>query len=98
MDKVSFSTVEAQCGALSEFINLLVNRQEGYNISINQIETGFDVTFAKASEGKFALLEPNTIKVYPITLPNGDVVWAENEEEEKKIWERWNQFNEPNIV
>lgn len=98
MDKVSFSTVEAQCGALSEFIHLLVNRQEGYNISINQTETGFDVTFAKASEGKFALLEPNTIKVYPITLPNGDVVWAENEEEEKKIWERWNQFNEPDIV
>lgn len=98
MDKVSFSTVEAQCGALSEFIDLLVNRQEGYNISINQTETGFDVTFAKASEGKFALLEPNAIKVYPITLPNGDVVWAENEEEEKKIWERWNQFNEPSIV
>lgn len=98
MDKLSFSTVETQCGALSEFIDLLVNRQEGYNISINQTETGFDVTFAKASEGRFDLIEPNSIKVYPITLPNGDVVWAENADEEKKIWERWNQFNESSII
>ena len=98
MDKISFSAVEAQCGALSEFIDLLVNKQEGYNISIKPVDDGFDVEFAKASEGRFDLIEPNSIKVYPITLPNGDVVWAENEEEEKKIWERWNQFNEPSIV
>lgn len=98
MDKISFSTVEAKCGALSEFIDLLVNKQEGYNISIKPIDDGFEVTFAKASEGSFEFLTPGSIKVYPITLPNGDVVWAENEEEEKKIWERWNQFNEPSIV
>ena len=51
MDKISFSTVEAQCGALSEFIDLLVNRQEGYNISIKPVDDGFDVEFTK--EGKF---------------------------------------------
>jgi hypothetical protein len=93
MDKISFSTVEAQCGALSEFIDLLVNRQEGYNISIKPVDDGFDVEFTK--EGKFEFLKPEEIKVYPVTLPNNDIVWVENKEEENKIWERWNQFNEP---
>ena len=93
MDKISFSTVEAQCGALSEFVDLLVNRQEGYNISIKPVADGFDVEFTK--EGKFEFLKPEEIKVYPVTLPNNDIVWVENKEEETKIWERWNQFNEP---
>jgi hypothetical protein len=92
MDKISFSTVEAQCGALSEFIDLLVNRQEGYNISIKPVDGGFDVEFTK--EGKFEFLKPEEIKVHPVTLPNGDIVWAENEEEEKKILERWNKIIE----
>ena len=38
-------------------------------------------------------LKPEEIKVYPVTLPNGDIVWAENEEE-KKILERWNKIIE----
>jgi hypothetical protein len=92
MDKISFSTVEAQCGALSEFIDLLVNRQEGYNISIKPTDDGFDVEFT--TEGKFEFLKPEEIKVYPVTLPNGDIVWAENEEEEKKILEHWNKMME----
>lgn len=92
MDKISFSTVEAQCGALSEFIDLLVNRPEGYNISIKPVDDGFDVEFN--TEGKFEFLKPEEIKVHPVTLPNGDIVWAENEEEEKKILERWNKIVE----
>ena len=92
MDKISFSTVEAQCGALSEFIDLLVNRQEGYNISIKPVDDGFDVEFT--TEGRFEFLKPEEIKVYPVTLPNGDIVWAENEEEEKKILEHWNKMME----
>ena len=92
MDKISFSTVEAQCGALSEFIDLLVNKQEGYNISIKPVDDGFDVEFTK--EGKLEFLKPEEIKVYPVTLPNGDIVWAENEEEEKKILARWNKMME----
>ena len=92
MDKISFSTVEAQCGALSEFIDLLVNRQEGYNISIKPVNDGFDVEFTK--EGKLEFLKPEEIIVHPVELPNGDIVWSQDAAEDEKILARWNKIME----
>ena len=92
MDKISFSTVEVQCGALSEFIDLLVNRQEGYNISIKPVDDGFDVEFTK--EGKLEFLKPEEIIVHPIELPNGDIVWSQDAAEDEKILARWNKMME----
>lgn len=93
MDKMVFSTIEAECGCVSEFVDLLL-KKNCYNISIKPINEGFEVEFATTNEGRFEFLKSNEIKVHSVELPNGDIVWSENEEEDKLILERWNKMTE----
>ena len=90
MDKVSFSKVEAECGCVGEFVDLLLKK--GHNISITATDTDFEVSFISPTEGEFVLKKPKEIIVHPVELPNGDIVWSQDAEEDKKILERWSKM------
>lgn len=102
MNVQRFSKQDIEKGLYLKLIDLLVqantSNYQNYNeIHITQpnektIEIQWVQKDFSQKNDSFKYIKENEAVVHKVILPNGDEVWCENEEEEKKCIARWNML------